>query len=583
MESVVGERSCKKTMTRGAIQLGLLGFAQVFGQAQSTANSSSSSDVRTAIELLRSQGIRLCHDQPEWHSLLPSCSPLSTQRSLDDSLEAAGAEESEGAWLTNLIGAIVCVGFAALAAGLTLGLLGLDPLLLLIKERAGRSEKERRMARNLLPLVQQHHRLLVTLLLMNSIANEALPIFLEGLLSPTVAVLVSVTLVLFFGEIIPSAIFTGPNQLQIANRLAPLVKAAMCVLGPIAIPIAKLLDWFLHDDDGESLSAYNRGELSALIRIQYEDRMASKRRRKAQQQTVMANPHHVGGLDLTGAIGVRDRLAIDDAVRATVRQLEHAEVLHEMSAPVQSGRPTYERSTSIHVDEVTMVEGALQMKTKVAVDVFTPLRKAFLLSDDTLLTEKEIVQIYASGYSRIPIYRKDPEDPTYKSNVIGVLITKQLIVVNSRDKRPLHTLPLYTPRCVSHDMSLVDLLNQFQTGGRALKGGHMALVCSRPDDGNTALGRGEALPKSAGLVGIITLEDVLEMLLQEQIYDEQDRYEKDAQKLAKIVVRRWKAYVQRRRAVLSSGSPSDPALLPVVQRAVAMERGLSNESTFLLH
>ncbi|EEC45191.1 predicted protein, partial [Phaeodactylum tricornutum CCAP 1055/1] len=289
-------------------------------------------------------------------------------------------------------------------AGLTLGLLGLDPLLLLIKERAGRSEKERRMARNLLPLVQQHHRLLVTLLLMNSIANEALPIFLEGLLSPTVAVLVSVTLVLFFGEIIPSAIFTGPNQLQIANRLAPLVKAAMCVLGPIAIPIAKLLDWFLHDDDGESLSAYNRGELSALI------------------------------------------------------------LLHEMSAPVQSGRPTYERSTSIHVDEVTMVEGALQMKTKVAVDVYTPLRKAFLLSDDTLLTEKEIVQIYASGYSRIPIYRKDPEDPTYKSNVIGVLITKQLIVVNSRDKRPLHTLPLYTPRCVSHDMSLVDLLNQFQTG-----------------------------------------------------------------------------------------------------------------------
>ncbi len=38
-----------------------------------------------------------------------------------------------------------------------------------------------------------------------------------------VAVLLSVTLVLIFGEILPSALFSGPNQLKIAARMASFV------------------------------------------------------------------------------------------------------------------------------------------------------------------------------------------------------------------------------------------------------------------------------------------------------------------------------------------------------------------------
>jgi hypothetical protein len=75
-----------------------------------------------------------------------------------------------------------------------------------------------------------------------------------------------------------------------------------------------------------------------------------------------------------------------------------------------------------------------------------------------------------------------------------------------------------------------------------MKGGHMALVCARPREGNQALSQhhgtttatvgddsaGEALlrpngiPTEAGFMGVITLEDVIEALLQEQIYDEYD-------------------------------------------------------------
>jgi Mg2+/Co2+ transporter CorB len=94
-------------------------------------------------------------------------------------LQEAFEEEDEDVWflISYALCALACVIVAALAAGLTMGLLSLDPLMLLIKMRAG-GEEEKKQAASLLPIVKQHHLLLVTLLLLNSIANEALPLFL---------------------------------------------------------------------------------------------------------------------------------------------------------------------------------------------------------------------------------------------------------------------------------------------------------------------------------------------------------------------------------------------------------------------
>jgi hypothetical protein len=92
--------------------------------------------------------------------------------------------------------ALFCVMVAAMAAGLTMGMLSLDPLMLLVKIRASRSPEEKHQAEALLPIVKQHHLLLVTLLLLNSLANEALPLFLEKLVSPIVSVLLSVSFLL---------------------------------------------------------------------------------------------------------------------------------------------------------------------------------------------------------------------------------------------------------------------------------------------------------------------------------------------------------------------------------------------------
>ncbi|EWM24822.1 cbs domain multi-pass transmembrane [Nannochloropsis gaditana] len=75
-------------------------------------------------------------------------------------------------------------------------------------------------------------------------------------------------MVLIFGEILPSALFSGPNQLKIAARMASFVWFLMLVLSPISYPLSWLLDRFFGSHNPRK--RYNRAELSALIEIHQE-------------------------------------------------------------------------------------------------------------------------------------------------------------------------------------------------------------------------------------------------------------------------------------------------------------------------
>ena len=147
-----------------------------------------------------------------------------------------------------------------------LHLQSIDQLELEIKQRCG-TEQEIHYAKRILPVLHRRHLLLVTLLLFNSLAAEALPLFLDNLVPSYVAVIISVTMVLFFGEIFPSAFFSGPNQLKIAASLSGLVWFLMALFLPIAFPVARFLDWFLGEEEGGGGKRYNRTELTALIEI----------------------------------------------------------------------------------------------------------------------------------------------------------------------------------------------------------------------------------------------------------------------------------------------------------------------------
>jgi CBS domain containing-hemolysin-like protein len=146
-------------------------------------------------------------------------------------------------------------------------MLSLSALDLEIIKRTG-SEVERRRAASLVPLISRHHLLLVTLLLLNATAMEMLPLALDKLVPQFVAIIMSVTLILFVGEIFPAAVMTGPYQLQIVNFLTPFVYLIMVLFFPVSYPISRILDVCLGHDEG--LSTYNRMELRTMVRIQHE-------------------------------------------------------------------------------------------------------------------------------------------------------------------------------------------------------------------------------------------------------------------------------------------------------------------------
>jgi metal transporter CNNM len=120
-------------------------------------------------------------------------------------------------------------------SGLNVGFMALDPLKLAVMAEAG-DEQERNAVSSVLPILKDHHLLLVTLLLWNAAAMEALPIFLDALTPAWLAIVLSVSAVLLFGEILPQAFCTS-NPLKIGAKAAPLVRFLSLLSYPIAKPV----------------------------------------------------------------------------------------------------------------------------------------------------------------------------------------------------------------------------------------------------------------------------------------------------------------------------------------------------------
>ncbi|EDO18060.1 hypothetical protein Kpol_1045p47 [Vanderwaltozyma polyspora DSM 70294] len=150
-------------------------------------------------------------------------------------------------------------------------------------------------------------------------------------------------------------------------------------------------------------------------------------------------------------------------------------------------------------DEVTIITAVLDLKDKFVMEIMTPINKVFTLSSDTVLDQSNVDNIYKSGYSRIPIHL--PNDPT---NFVGMLLVKILISYDPEDSWKVSQFPLATLPETLPTTSSLNILNYFQQGKS-----HMCIVSESP---------GEPL----GALGIVTLEDVIEELIGEEIIDESD-------------------------------------------------------------
>jgi CBS domain containing-hemolysin-like protein len=119
------------------------------------------------------------------------------------------ASMTTGQIIKNSAMALILTLCAGLMSGLTIGLASIDRLSLEIEAKGNPEAKKQ--ADKIFPVIDKYHWMLVTLLLFNAACMECLPLSLDKLLPGWAAIVVSVTAVLFFGEIIPQAICTGPS------------------------------------------------------------------------------------------------------------------------------------------------------------------------------------------------------------------------------------------------------------------------------------------------------------------------------------------------------------------------------------
>ncbi|KAM7277617.1 hypothetical protein ACFE04_004751 [Oxalis oulophora] len=422
------------------------------------------------------------------------------------SLNVDGGGELEFGTAWWFIYAGVCcflILFAGIMSGLTLGLMSISLVDLEILQRSGTSA-EKKQAATIFPVLQKQHQLLVTLLLCNAVAMEALPIYLDKLVNQYLAIILSVTFVLAFGEVIPQAACSRYG-LAIGANLSLLVRILMIICYPIAYPIGKVLDWVL----GHNEVLFRRAQLKALVSIHSQE--AGK-----------------GG------------------------ELTH--------------------------DETTIISGALDLTEKTAAEAMTPIESTFSLDVNSKLDWEAMGKVLARGHSRVPVYSGNPK------NIIGLLLVKSLLTVRPETETPVGAVSIRRIPRVPSDMPLYDILNEFQKGSSHMaavvkaKEKSKALPPTMDGDEETEdkkvnegdsqltmpllnkqnenidsvvvdidkssnLGRMSRPPsfqqndmttngsvylsediEEGEVIGIITLEDVFEELLQEEIVDETDEY-----------------------------------------------------------
>lgn len=178
-------------------------------------------------------------------------------------------------------------------------------------------------------------------------------------------------------------------------------------------------------------------------------------------------------------------------------------------------------------DEVNIISGALELRRKTVKDVMTPIEDAFMLSMDAILDFNTVTDIMRSGFSRIPVYEGD------RNNVVTLLFIKDLALIDLDDKTPLRTVcEFYENACffVFEDVTLDVIFKDFKEGRK----GHMAFV----HHVNTA-GDGDPFYET---IGLVTLEDVIEEMIQAEIVDETDVYTDNRNKKKRSSRDREKVY-----------------------------------------
>ncbi|KAM9455354.1 metal transporter CNNM3 isoform 2-T2 [Clarias gariepinus] len=148
------------------------------------------------------------------------------------------------------------------------------------------------------------------------------------------------------------------------------------------------------------------------------------------------------------------------------------------------------------------------LRSKTVEDILTPLKDCFMLPSTAMLDFSTMSEIMQSGYTRVPVYEEE------RSNIIEILYVKDLALVDPADCTPMTTItkfynhPLHF---VFNDTKLDAMLEEFKKGNS-----HLAIVQRVNNEGE-----GDPFYE---VLGLVTLEDVIEEIIKSEILDESDGY-----------------------------------------------------------
>jgi CBS domain containing-hemolysin-like protein len=153
------------------------------------------------------------------------------------------------------------------------------------------------------------------------------------------------------------------------------------------------------------------------------------------------------------------------------------------------------KDSELDEDEVEIIKGALQLSEKRVRDIMTPIDITYWLTPDTVLTAETIDTLKANGYSRVPILNHA------KTECFGILLVKQLVDIDFDERQyRVDDLPL-------HPAQLVGSMTALDTMFRKFIAAHSHLMPVERDD---------------EIVGIVTIEDLIEEIIGHEIEDETD-------------------------------------------------------------
>jgi metal transporter CNNM len=146
-------------------------------------------------------------------------------------------------------------------------------------------------------------------------------------------------------------------------------------------------------------------------------------------------------------------------------------------------------------DEVEIIRGALKLSEKRVQTIMTPIRNVYWMTPDTVIDDNAMTEIKNHRWSRIPVFNKQ------LTTCFGLILMKDLIDIEPDQHLTVDDLDLYPSQVVGSMTALDTLFRKFISGGT-----HLIPV-----------------EKDDRIVGIVTIEDLLEEIVGHEIEDETDR------------------------------------------------------------